>query len=111
MAMSHCPASMAIAACAIMLLVLAPPWSQTPPTRGTRAMASASFCAYIISNLEVGALTKRPSTWPFSTPASASALRMASMLSETVLRPGCLPKAVWPMPAMTTLPLSAWGIR
>ena len=104
-AISHWPASIAIAANEIMLMLEAPPWSQTPPTRGVSRIDSASFWPYIISNFEVGVFTKSASTASFSTPASASALRHASMFIEIVLRPGSLPNAVWPIPAITYLPL------
>ena len=87
-------------------MLLAPALSQMPPIFGWMPSASASFWPYIISKREVGALTKSASTSRFSTPASTSALRIASTLSETVLRPGSLPNAVWPMPAITALPLS-----
>ena len=95
---------MAMAAIAIMEMLEAPPWSKTPPTRGLMPIASASFWPYIISTFDVGTFTSSPSMASFSIPASATALRQASMLSETVDRPGCLPKAVWPIPAMTALP-------
>ena len=46
-ATSHWPASMLIAANEIMLILVAPPWSQTPPIRGCIPSAAARVCPYI----------------------------------------------------------------
>ena len=85
----------------ISVMLAAPPWSQAPPTRGIIPSASATFWPYMNWCAEVGTLTNTPSTTDLGMPASASALRLASTSREIVLRPGSLPKAVWPMPAMT----------
>ena len=87
------------------MMLEAPPWSQTPPMRGCRPVASATFWPYINSIFDVGPLTHSASTASFSTPASASALRIASTFIEMVERPGRAPNFVAPMPAMTALPL------
>ena len=86
--MSHWPASIAMAAYEIIMMLEAPPWSQTPPICGCRPVASAIFWPYINSNFDVGHFTHSASTASFSTPASASAWRIASTFSEIVLRPG-----------------------
>ena len=85
-------------------MLVAPPWSHTPPTFGCSSIASASVCPYIDWYFEVGTLTNSASTADLSMPASASALRQASTFIETVPRPGSRPNCVCPMPAMTYLP-------
>ena len=93
-ATSHWPCSMAMAANEIIEMFVAPPWSQTPPIRGWMPSASATIWPYIERCWDVGYLTNRPSTMPFSTPASASALRHASTFMDVVERSGSLPWAV-----------------
>ena len=78
----------------IMLMLVAPPWSHTPPTFGCMPIASASVCPYIEEYFEVGTFTNSASTADFSMPASTSALRHASTFIETVPRPGRRPNFV-----------------
>ena len=87
------------------VMLAAPPWSQAPPMRGVMPSASATFWPNMNWWAEVGTFTNTASTTDLSMPASAMALRQASTLSDTVSLPGSLPKAVWPMPAITWRPL------
>ena len=104
-ATSHCPASIAMVAKAIIEMFEAPPWSQTPPTRGAEAHGLGELLAVHHLDLRGRHLAR---TARRRRPARARrrrrALRHASMLRDTVDRPGSLPNAVWPMPAMTALP-------
>ena len=61
-ATSHWPASIAMQANEIMLMLVAPPWSHTPPTFGCIRIASASVCPYIDEYFEVGTFTNSAST-------------------------------------------------
>src|SRR5262245_46539260 len=93
------------AAYAIRPMLLAPAWSSVAATFGWMPRASETRAENRLWKLDVGYLVRTASTSPLSMPQSSIALRMASTVRLTALRPGSLPYAVWPIPAIEYFPL------